>query len=339
MAKSDILVSVLAVLRDQGHILPAFLEETAALLDSHYANYEILLLDNGSSDKTVQIVKPLLGQYRCIRYIRLTRSTDPETALMAGLDVAIGDYVVNIHPDYDPPAEIIPMIESCRSGNDLVIGVDRHPSRPGVLYRFIRSIFLVLIRRMLHLELRTNRTELRVLSRQAVNALVKVRLRRRYFAIVAADIGLTTAVHSYERISRSGNQPVYRIGTSARIGLSVLVHNSIVPLRVASALGLVGSFLSFAYSLYVIAVYLFKKDVMPGWTTLSLVLSGLFALVFLILSLMGEYMGRLLEETTDRPLYHIRDEQSSAVMLSDLTRRNVLSQTHSSDPLPPDGVQ
>ena len=99
----------------------------------------------------------------------------------------------------------------------------------------------------------------------------------------------------------------------------------------ATGLGLVGSLLSFAYSFYVIGVYLFKSDVMPGWTTLSLLISGLFAIMFLILALMGEYLGRLLEESTDRPLYHLRDEQSSYLMLADPNRRNVLE--NSAEPL------
>jgi hypothetical protein len=114
----------------------------------------------------------------------------------------------------------------------------------------------------------------------------------------------------------------------------VLVHNSILPLRLASALGLLGSSLSLLYSGYAVAVYLFKPDVMPGWTTLSLAMSGLFALMFLILALMGEYLGRVLEETADRPLYLVRDEQSSAVMLADPGRVNVLGLPE--NPAPPD---
>jgi len=109
--------------------------------------------------------------------------------------------------------------------------------------------------------------------------------------------------------------------------MSFLVHNSIVPLRIAGALGLFGSGLSFLYCLYVLGIYLFKSDVMPGWTTISLAVSGLFTMLFLILALLGEYVGRLLEESTDRPLYHVRDEQSSSVMLADLTRRNVIQQS------------
>ena len=113
----------------------------------------------------------------------------------------------------------------------------------------------------------------------------------------------------------------------------MLVHYSILPLRLVSLLGLLGSGLSLLYSAYVVVIYIFKSDVMPGWTTLSLQVSGLFAIVFLMMALLSEYVGRLLEESPDRPLYFLRDEQSSAVMLADPKRKNVLS--HSQEQAPP----
>ncbi len=332
MSKADLLVTAVAVLRDHALILPAFVAEVAAVLDRHYANYEILLVENGSTDGTGNTVRQLLVQHKCIRYLRLTRPTDDETAVMAGLDASIGDYVVTLHPDFDPPGEMFPMVEACRDGNDLVIGVERHPALAGPLYRASRGLFLALARRMARLDLVTGTTGFRAISRQAVNALVKVRMRRMYFPAITADVGLTTVTHPYDRISRSGSRPTRHLRRAVRMGLSVLIHNSITPLRVASGLGLVGSLLGFSYSLYVVGVYLFKPDVMPGWTTMSLAMSGLFALMFLMLALMGEYLGRLLEESTDRPLYHVRDELSSEVMLAALSRRNVLGQAE--DPAP-----
>lgn len=334
MAKADLLVSAVAVIRDHAPVLPAFVGEVSAALDGAYANHELLLIDNGSADGTEKVVRQLLGRFKCVRYLRLTRPADDETALMAGLDAAIGDYVVTLHPDFDPPGELVALVDVCRAGSDLVLGVERRPARPGPVYDLLRRGFLALSRRLVRLDLVTGATGFRALSRQGVNALVKVRLRRRYFAVVVADVGLSTATHLYDRISRTGARPRRSLFRAARVGLSVLVHNSIAPLRVASGLGLLGSLLSLAYSAYVVAVYLSKPDVMPGWTTLSLAMSGLFGLAFLMLALMGEYLGRLLEESTNRPLYHVRDEMSSAVLLTDAARRNVLDRSEEPAPAP-----
>jgi hypothetical protein len=112
-----------------------------------------------------------------------------------------------------------------------------------------------------------------------------------------------------------------------RIGISVIVFNSSMPLRFVSVLGLSGSLLSFAYSLFVIVNYLTRRDLMQGWTTLSLQVSGLFFLVFIILMLLSEYVARVLEESSDRPLYYVREEVASTLVLADPVRRNVLDRS------------
>jgi glycosyltransferase involved in cell wall biosynthesis len=327
VSKLDIFVSVLSVVQDHAAVLGDFVEETYQLLEENYTNFEIVLVDNASTDDTAHVIDRLLGSYKCIRALRLSRDVDDETAIMAGLDAAIGDFVVMLHADHDPPALIPAMVEQCRAGHDVVLGVEQNPAPPGPLYRLLRRAFLSLTRWLLHTDLLTDATGCRALSRHAVNALIRFRRRKRYFALLVSDIGLGTTVHLYQLMSRSGTQRRPSLFRAARTGLSILVHNSIVPLRLVSLLGLIGSLLSFLYSLYVIVIFLFKEDVRPGWTTMSLQVSGLFVLVFLMLTLMSEYLTRLLEEFSDRPLYHVRQERSSSVMLSDLTRRNVLNRS------------
>src|SRR3954466_11900071 len=158
MAKADILVSAVAVLRDHAAILPALLDDLAPVLDREYANYEIVLVDNGSTDGTDTIARKLLTRHLCVRYVRLSRPTDDETALMAGLDAAIGDYVVTLHPDFDPPTALVAMIEPCRSGTDLVLGVDRDPPKPGPVYGALRAAFLGLARKLVGVNLVTGAT-------------------------------------------------------------------------------------------------------------------------------------------------------------------------------------
>ena len=332
MANNELLVSALAVLHDNAAILPAFLEDLGAVLAFQYTNYEILLVDNGSMDGTDRMVPDLLSRHKCVRYLRLTRPTDDETALMAGLDAAIGDFLVTLDPDFDPPDELAKMVELCRGGRDMVLGVASNPVPPGPLYTALRRVFVSLSHRLLRVDLTVGVTGYRVISRQAVKALIKVRLRRRFFALVAADVGLAGTNHVYAQISRSGRRPVHRLLHDVRLGMSVLVHNSITLLRLASVLGILGGIMSLSYNLYAVVIFIFKRDVPPGWTTLSFAISALFTLVFLMLALIGEYLSRVLEESSVRPLYHVRDELSSAVMLSDPARRNVLDESIIDEP-------
>lgn len=327
MPKADVFVSVVAVLRSYARFLPSFVEETYRTLDEHYANFELVLVDNGSRDETPAVVRNLLKVHKCVRYLRLSRRMSAETAMMAGLDAAIGDFVVTLHPEFDPPAEIPAMIESCRGGADVVFGVAPFPNPPSVLYQTLSWGFSRTARSFLGFDPGRVNSGFRCLSRAAVNALTRVRQRKRFFGLLASEIGLSTAVHRYRFISRSGKSPRVNLRRSIRTAASMAVNHSVAPLRLVSLLGLAGSFLSSVYSLYVVGVYLFKQDVMPGWTTLSLQVSGLFFLVFVMLTLIGEHLSRLIDEAVERPLYHVREEQASAVMLSDLARRNVMDRS------------
>lgn len=327
MNKIDTFVSVVAVLRSYARFLPAFVDEIYTTLDSRYTNFELILVDNGSRDETPAVVRRMLQSRKCIRYLRLSRRQSAEMAVMAGLDAAIGDYVVTLHPEFDPPSELPAMVEECRSGTDVVFGVAPFPRPPGIMYRSLRWGFYRLAKWALGVEPVRVNSVYRCMSRAAVNAFTRVRRRKRFFGQLASEIGLSTAAHSYEFISRSGKVPRVNLRRSARTAASMAVNHSAAPMRLVSLLGLAGSLTSLAYSLYVVGIYFTKNDVMPGWTTLSLQMSGLFFLAFMMMTLIGEHLGRLIEESVDRPLYHVREEQSSSVMLSDLARKNVMDRS------------
>lgn len=158
--KDDIFVSAVAVLSNHGAVLKEFVQQVYELLDVHYANYEIVLVDSGSHDRTAEVARQLLAQYNCLHYQRLTSRVDDEIALLAGLDAAIGDYVVTLNPNFDPPEEIVPLVEACRSGTEVVLGVDLQRSRPGPIYRLLRSIFFGLARWLVKTDLPTGTTGL-----------------------------------------------------------------------------------------------------------------------------------------------------------------------------------
>lgn len=331
MAKQDILVSVTAVVHNGAAHVEAFVSECLAVLEPRYANFEIVLIDNASSDDTRSVVARLCQRSKCVRLLALSRRCDYDVALTAGFDSAIGDYVVTMQTDFDPPGEITTMIEHCRSGTDAVLGVDLS-NRPGPAYHGMRKVFTWLTERLCGFTPEPGQTGFRVLSRHAVNRLSSIRRRRRYFPMLAGEIGLSSEYYSYTRINRSGRRMTPRLLRLLRTGASILVHHSLGLLRFVSVLGVLGSFLSVIYSLYVVAVLIIKKDVLPGWTTLSLQVSGLFLLVFIMLTLLGEYVGRVLEEVSEQPLYYVRDEVSSPVMLADETRRNVLGEATAEAP-------
>ncbi len=328
MSRLDVFVTAVMPLRNAAGYLEPVVERTLALLEAQYTDYEVVLVDDCSSDATSEVIDGILRRLRCARSFRLSRPSGIEVAITAGLDSAIGDYVVVLDPRLDPP-EVVPQpVEMAAEGGlDVVTGVVER-ARGGLLYRLLRGVFFRGVRRVLRVPLNPRATELRLFSRQAVNALISNRQRRRYFATLAIDIGYATGEFRYQQAAVDGKGFDKQVLPALGRATSLVVTNSTAPLRLASALGLVGSLLSFVYAVYAVAVWVLREGrTAEGWMTTALTTSVLFGLLFVVLALLGEYMGRLIDETTNRPIYHVGDESKSSVMLSDLQRRNVLSST------------
>jgi glycosyltransferase involved in cell wall biosynthesis len=328
LRKTDCLVSVVAPIRNDARIIEKFIEEVHAVLSENYTYYEIVLVDDHSQDETGETVKKILARFQCIRMIRLSRSMGFEAAITAGLDSAIGDFVVTMLPDYDPPAAIPEMVDISRRSADIVTGNPTNRPNRGFWFRIFARVFHYLARLLLQADLPTDpNTSFRVLSRRAVNAITRINRKRRFIVVLVSEIGYRETFHHYQLISRSGKKPGLNLMEALSLGVSILVHNSNRPLRFVSLVGIAGSLLSALYSGYVILVNLLKNEVMEGWTTLSLQVSGLFLIAFACLTLLGAYMDRILEEATDRPLYHVLDEVHSSVMMTEETRMNILEES------------
>lgn len=327
MATSDVFVSVVAPLEDDADILEAFVRETLAVLDASYANYELVLVDDGSTDDTARRIGDLLQSCRCLRYIRLARRFGTEAALAAGLDSVIGDFTVVMRPAMDPPGLIPELVARARAGRGVVFGVRSDRSgEPGWSAAGSR-LFWYLGRRWLDLRVPKGATYFQCLSRNAVNSLTRIKDKYRSIRLMASMVGAGIETVAYEPLRRRPLARTRGLLESLDLAAGIMVSQSTRPLRFVSVLGLVGSFLNLLYALYVVAIYLTREDVAPGWTTTSLQLSGMFFLLSLILATLSEYVGRVLEESRDRPLYHALEERNSNVMVRDADRRNVVKES------------
>jgi len=323
MDRQDCFVSVVAPLLNEAASASSYIDEVMAVLRSRYVDYELVLVNDGSTDATVAEVSALLRRHQCIRLITLSRHFGVDIAISAGLEAAIGDFVVVMRPDSDPPDKIPEMVDLARAGNGVVTGITENRLGETLATRWLAPFFYRLCRRVLGLNLHEHATDFRVFSRQAVNAMVQIKDKNRYLRLLAASIGYSAATYSYREIQRVGRPRRKRLLGVLRQVTSLVVAGSIHPLRFVSWLGAAGGLLNLAYVGYIIAVHFIKNRVAEGWTTLSLQITGMFFLVFLILIVLCEYVGRVLEESRDRPLYHVIDERTSSVLLTDPDRLNV----------------
>jgi dolichol-phosphate mannosyltransferase len=304
--------------------LVRFVRQTHRLLGERYSDFEIVLVTElGSVER--ERLDALLQELECLRVLRLSRRVGDDLALTAGLEAAIGDIVVVVmNPGHVPPAALPALIDQTRGGAHVVLGV---PAGERVVesraYRSLRLLFQHVSVWLTGGDLPPLNADMLVFSRKAVHAYTNVRQKRRHLAAILPEIGFPWIVEHYQPTATAEQAVLRPLLRSVRTGLSVLIEESTIPLRLVGVTGLLGSLLSLLYAVYVIVINLVRRDVVQGWTTLSLQISGLFFLVFVMLALLGEYMVRVLKEASDRPLYHIAEEATSSVMDRDPSRRNI----------------
>jgi len=324
IAVSDVFVSVVAPLRNDADIVAEFVEQTVGVLEAHYRNYELVLVDDGSQDDTGRIVPQLLERFACIRYIRLSRRFGQEIAIAAGLDTVIGDFVVVMLPDSDPTDLIPELVSRSRAGAGVVFGQRASRKTDPFWLRLGAGLFYWICNHLLGMNIPGHSTHFRVLSRQAVNAVLRMGDRTRYLRTLSAYVGYGSQALEYEPISRRARPRRKSPIEALRLAIDIVVSNSTRPLRLVSYVGLVMSLLFLLYIGYIVLIYLFKPDVAEGWVTLSAQSAVAFFFIFLLLTVFAEYLSALLGELKERPLYFVLDEKNSAGMLVDQERRNVV---------------
>jgi dolichol-phosphate mannosyltransferase len=321
--KNETFISVVAPLLGESELLGEFIQQTSDVLAKHYSNYEIIFIDDNSSQKNSETLKKLLQSVECIRVLKIAKCESFDIAATAGLDSAIGDYAVIMDSAMDSPRLIPQLVELSASGSGIAVGINKVPLQKSILANTLSKVFHWYFEKYVGVNLIPGSTHFRALSRRVVNAIIEIKGKYRKIRYLSTASGFESAQMPYvpNKVHRLTFWNLF--SESAEM----LIANSAHPMRVLSILGLLASSLNLVYILYVIITYVIKKDVAPGWTTLSLQAGGMFFLLFALLAMMGEYLGRILSETRIEPVYKIQDELNSSVLLkqSEKKRNVVLS--------------
>ena len=329
--KIDRFVSIIAPLHNDETIVASYIHDTIQMLSENYTNYELVLIDDGSEDGTIDAVTALLTEYKGIRLLPLSREFGEEIAIAAGLDSVIGDFAVVMLPHMDPPEVVPELVQRCIDGSDVVFGVRKSRKGESWLVSLSVAIFYWYCRKYLKLDLPKNSTQFRCMSRQAVNAIIQIRDSYRYLRLFSSYVGYDHQQFSYSPISRGGKTKPRKFFQSLSGAASLVMENSAHPLRIVSWLGLTAAIGNLVYVAYIFAVYFYKDSIAAGWTTLSLQNAGQFLMIIIILTALCEYTGRMLTRLRDRPLYYLRGERNSSVLLVDNNRTNIVEDSKSMD--------
>lgn len=318
---NDLLVSVSVVLPRQAEQVEECIEKALEILSKAYEFYELLLVDNGSPFAVQARVVELQQRLPNVRLIRLSRCYSREVAIAAALDHCIGDYIVTMDLVTDP-VELIPiLLTKAAAGFDAVVA-ERQGRPTSFLERAISEPVYRLISRILGFSLHPDESYFRVFSRRLVNSIVRIRSRNRYLSCLNGIVGFQqcSVVYHQDVDSRRNSGGVLKQLLSIT---DILVSNSAAPLRLASLLGILASLANVAYLGYILLVSLLKKHVAAGWITSSFTQTIMFLMVFLILSVLAEYVARILDETKEQPLYFVEFETNSTVASPGGNRLNI----------------
>ncbi len=323
-SKMEAFISIVLILDDiEIDIFESYVRELQLYLDARYSDYEIVIIDQNKHIFPLIVKEKILNNIASIRWIGLSYPVEMDIALNAGIENAIGDFVVLLRPAIDPVNIIEEMVQTSANGYDVVVGVALQDSTFG--YKLVRKISHQLLHSIGY-HIPQNATPVRCLSRRAINTVLRTGNINHQFFIKVAHTGYPAKVYPYELLETARLQK-RTLSSGIVQTLKFMVFNSTKPLRWISLLGVMGSLFAFLFAIYSIIVNFLKDDVIEGWTSMVFFSSFLFMILFIILAFIGEYLARILNEQGGQKSYDIASEETSFVML-EIDRFNVLEQSH-----------
>jgi dolichol-phosphate mannosyltransferase len=295
------LLSVVAPVYDEEQLVEVFYERACAALDG--LPFELVLVNDGSSDGTRAILDRLADGDPRLRVVHLSRNFGHQAALTAGLEHAAGDVVAMIDADLQDPPELIPdMVERWRQGSDVVYAVRKAREGETRLKLATASWFYRLFDKLAQVDLEPNSGDFRLLDRKALDALMAMGERSRFLRGMTVWIGFTQTAIEYQRDPRHAGETKYTMRKMLRFSLDAIFSFSHLPLQLATYVGFLISCLAFL-AIPVVVVLRLVGSYLPGFGSITIAILMLGGIQLIAIGLIGEYVGRIYDEVKRRPLY------------------------------------
>lgn len=322
--RRDIFVSVVVPLNNDADILPDFVGEIDRVMRDHFGDYELIFVDDGSTDGTRSFFERARTDLASFRYFRLARPFGFEVAIACGLEEAIGDVIVVLNPASDPPDHIPLLAEKANDNKCIVIGIESDKSKRSVIYALSYRIYFGLCRIFLARSQVYGATHFMALTRTALNALLTIKDSFRYIRVLAMYAGFEVTRVPYDLKARRHPPRRRQLLPLLGDGVQMIVANSDRPLRVAAFASAVVALINFAFLFYVVGTRVLLKDVEPGWASTNFFNAVMFGTMFMVLAVVCTYLAEMRGEVKRRPLYVVQDEVQSNIMPASAHTRNVV---------------
>jgi glycosyltransferase involved in cell wall biosynthesis len=308
MSAPNQLLSVVVPVYNESEVLPEFHERLAAVLDKLDLRSEILYINDGSSDSSLEVIGRLRERDARVGLINLSRNFGKELAMTAGFDQAQGDAVVVIDSDLqDPPELIVEFIRQWRAGFDVIYGKRTTRDGESAVKKVTAFMFYRVIQMISRVKIPVDTGDYRLMSRRAVDALLKLREQHRFMKGLFAWIGYKTCAVEYQRDARFAGTSSFNYWKLWNFALEGVTSFTTAPLKIATYLGLAVALYAFIYGAIIIYKTLVFGSSVAGYPSLMVVVLFLGGIQLVGIGIIGEYLGRMFDESKRRPLYLVQD--------------------------------
>lgn len=308
-------VSILIPCYNEEESLPLLYPELKKLMDKETDyEWEVLFVNDGSKDNTINIIKELRENDYRICYIDLSRNFGKENAMLAGFDYVTGDCMVIMDADLQHPPYIIPeMLKKWEEGYEDVYAKRITRGKEPWMRKQFSLLFYLILKRTSRIEVLPNVGDFRLLDKQCIMSLRKLRETERYTKGMFCWIGYKKSYVEFEQQERAAGTSSWNFMSLLKLATEGIVSFTTFPLRVSTIAGFLISFLAFIYMIYVIIKTLFFGEEVAGFPTLLCIILFLGGFQLICLGIIGEYLGRIFNETKNRPVYIAREYNGNKI--------------------------
>lgn len=312
------VLSVIVPAYNEQEVLAEFHGRTSDVLRETGYLYEIVYVNDGSSDATLSILRQLSDDDKHVALIDLSRNFGKEIAMSAGLDYATGDAIVIIDADLQDPPELIPdLIDKWRDGFDVVYA--KRMVREGETWvkKVTAHLFYRIIQRMTNVQIPEDTGDFRLMSRRAVDSMKQLPERHRFMKGLYAWIGYPQTAVEYQREPRLAGQTKFNYWKLWNFALEGITSFTIAPLKLATYIGFLTAVGAFLFGLFIFAKTMILGGDLPGYPSLMVVILFLGGIQLISIGFIGEYVGRTYVEAKQRPLYIVNEYRPSSTVETD----------------------
>ena len=310
-------ISVIVPCYNEQEALPFFFEaigKIAGKMKQEYnVDYEFVFVDDGSRDRTLEILRDFAKKDERVKYISFSRNFGKESAIYAGLEHVTGDYISMMDADLqDPPELLMEMYQEIKKGEYDCIGT-RRVTRKGEppIRSFFAHCFYKLMNKISKAEIVDGARDFRLMTRQMVNAILDVKEYNRFSKGIFGWVGFKTKWLEYENIERVAGNTKWSFWKLFQYSLDGIVAFSTVPLSVASAVGMLFLFIAFIMIVFIIAKTLIFGDPVAGYPSMMCVMFFIGGIQLFSIGVLGQYLSKTYLETKNRPIYIIKETEKS----------------------------